>query len=518
MRGLLGRDPAGKHLVSDASGHFDLSAELLATLDQAGYFRSLTPVWERTLGHGLDELLARPVVDFVHPDDFARTQEELQRLVRRDVDSTSFELRWRRADGGYVCLEWRARFSPGDGLIYAAARDLTERRAWADELHRAKEHAEQASRAKSEFLSRMSHELRTPLTSVIGFSELLLKDGLTPDQELKLTHILKAGRHLLGLIDELLDIERVEAGTMTTSPEPIQVGGLLRDAIALAEPQAAERDLRIRADLEACRDRYVMADQQRLRQVVLNLLSNAVKYNRERGEVSLRTEVTDDESLRIHLSDTGSGLTDEQLRRLFVPFERLGAEETSIEGTGLGLVVSQRLIELMGGRLSAQSKVGVGSTFTIELGLTEAPRVTADEPAPAAESNGVRPLSGRTVLYIEDNLANLDLVRELLGDAGARLLTARDGRSGFGVARQQRPDLILLDLHLPDLSGEQILAALSQDTALREIPVIAVSANAERDRMRDVFNCGVAAYMTKPFDTTSLVESIEQALLQHAHA
>ena len=516
MKGLLGRNGGGKHLVSDASGHFELSAELLATVDQAGYFQRLTPVWERALGHRLDHLLARPVVDFVHPDDFARTQAELKRLAGGDSETATFEIRWRRADGGYVWLEWNARFSRADGAIYVVARDLTERRRWADELHRAKEHGEQESRAKSEFLSRMSHELRTPLTSVIGFSELLLKDGLSPEQELKVTHILKAGQHLLGLIDELLDIERVEAGTMTTSPEPIQLGGLLRDAIALAEPQATEAGLEIRADLDACRDRYVMADQQRLRQVVLNLLSNAIKYNRLGGEVRLGAELTNDRTLRIHVSDTGAGLTDEQLRRLFVPFERLGAEETSIQGTGLGLVVSQRLIELMGGRLSARSEVGVGSTFTIELGLTEARRVTTDEPRPAAESNGDRPLAGRTVLYIEDNLANLDLVRELLGAAGARLLTARDGRSGFSVARQQHPDLILLDLHLPDLSGEQILAALSRDAGLREIPVIAVSANAKKDSMRDVFERGVAAYMTKPFDTTSLVESIEQALLKQS--
>jgi PAS domain S-box-containing protein len=515
MKSLLGRDES-KQVVTDPRGHFELSSELLATLDQDGYFKRVTPVWERMLGHSIKDMLARPMVYFVHPDDFAQAQAELRRLADGGSEPTTFEVRWRRADGEYVWLEWQARLSAADGLIYAVARDLTERRRWADELHRAKEHGEQANRAKSEFLARMSHELRTPLTSVIGFSELLLKDGLSPDQELKLTHILKAGRHLLGLIDELLDIERIEAGTMATSPEPIQVGGLLRDAIALAQPQAAERDLRIHADLDACRDRYVMADQQRLRQVALNLLSNAIKYNRPGGEVRLSTEVTGEQTLRIHVSDTGAGLTDEQLRRLFVPFERLGAEETSIEGTGLGLVVSQRLIELMGGRLSAESEVEVGSTFTIELGLTEAPRVTTDEPAPAVKSNGDRPLAGRTVLYIEDNLANLDLVRELLGAAGARLLTARDGRSGFSVARQQHPDLILLDLHLPDLSGEQILAALGRDAGLRDIPVIAVSANATRDSMRDVFDRGVAAYMTKPFDTSSLVDSIEQALLKQA--
>jgi PAS domain S-box-containing protein len=516
MKGLLGREDRGKHLVRDASAHYGLSTELFATADQAGYFKRVSPVWERTLGHGVDDLLTRPIVDFVHPDDFSRTQSELRRLADGEARIVTFESRFRRADGGYVWLEWKAQLSTEEGVIHAVARDLTERRQVADELQRAKEQGEQANRAKSEFLSRMSHELRTPLTSVIGFSELVLKDGLPPDQEMKLRHILKAGQHLLELIDELLDIERVEAGTMATSPEPIQVSGVLRDAIALAQPQAAERDIDLQADLEACRDRYVMADLQRLRQVVLNLLSNAIKYNRPGGEVRVTTETTDDATLRIHVADTGAGLSEEQLRRLFVPFERLGAEETSIQGTGLGLVVSQRLIELMGGRLSAESALGVGSTFTIELGLTEALRTTTDEPFEMVQPNGDGRLAGHTVLYIEDSLANLDLVRAVLAGTGARVLTARDGRSGFSLARQQHPDLILLDMHLPDLGGEQILAAIASESGLREIPVIVLSADATRDRKRATFDQGAVAYLTKPFDTSSLVDSIEQALLRRA--
>ena len=500
-----------KHPLHGPGAYYELSTELLAAADLEGYFRWVTPVWERVLGHGGDDLVGRPIVEFVHHDDLSRVSAELQRLTGGDTGPVTFESRFRDAHGGYVWLEWQARCSPEEGLIRAVARDLTERRRFVEELSRAKEHSEEENRARSDFLSRMSHELRTPLTSVIGFSELLLKDGLSTDQKLKLGQILKAGEHLLGLIDEMLDIERVEAGTMTASSEPLQVGRLLRDAVDLAGPQAAERDLKIEADLEACRDRYVMADPQRLRQAILNLLSNAIKYNRPGGEVRLSAEVTDD-TLRIHVADTGAGLTDEQLRRLFVPFDRLGAEQTSIEGAGLGLVVSQRLIELMGGELSARSELGVGSTFTIELGLTDAQQVTADEPTPQAGSNGDGSLAGCTVLYIEDNLANIDLVRELLGASGARVMTARDGRSGFSLARQQDPDLILLDLNLPDLGGEQILTALGRDARLREIPVIAVSADASRDTMRDMYQRGVAAYMTKPFDTASLVESVQQAV------
>ena len=508
----LGRPGSRNRLVGDAAPYFGLSDELLAATDEEGYFLRVTPVWERMLGHGAGELVGRPLMEFVHPDDFAGVRAELERVAGGDGEEAEFECRFRAADGNYVPLAWRARWANREGLVFVVARDLSERRGLTEELSRAREHSEQANRAKSDFLSRMSHELRTPLTSVIGFSELLLKDGLAQGQVLKVEQIQKAGEHLLGLIDELLDIERVEAGTMTASPEPTQVGGLLRDALTLAGPQAADRDLTVEADLEACRDRYVMADPLRLRQAVLNLLSNAIKYNRAGGRLRLMTEVTGDGALRIHVADTGEGLSEEQLRRLFVPFDRLGAEQSGVAGAGLGLVLSQRLVELMGGRLTATSEIGVGSTFTIELGLTAAPEVSTDEPVAVKGSNGHGSLEGRRVLYIEDNVANLDLVRELLGVSGAEVITARDGRSGFGLARKRRPDLILLDLNLPDLGGEQVLSALAADRALSEIPVIAVTADASRGTKLEMYGRGIAAYVTKPFDSATLLGSVEQAL------
>ena len=508
----LGRGGSGKRLVGDPAPYFELSDELLATTDEEGYFVSVTPVWERALGHGVDELVGRPLAEFVHPDDFAQARAELERLGGSQDATGEFECRFRAADGGYVPLAWRARTVAREKSIHMVARDLSERHRLAEELSRAREHSEQASRAKSDFLSRMSHELRTPLTSVIGFSELLLRDGLSSGQVLKLEQILKAGEHLLGLIDELLDIERVEAGTMTASPEPTQVGGLLRDALELAGPQAAERDLTVEGDLEACRGRYVMADPLRLRQAVLNLLSNAIKYNRPGGTVRLSTVIDEEGALLIHVTDTGAGLSDEQLRRLFVPFDRLGAERSGVQGSGLGLVLSQRLVELMGGRLSATSEIGVGSTFTIELGLTESQEVDDAEPAEVNSGNGHGSLDGRRVLYIEDNMANLDLVQELLGASGAKVYTARDGRSGFGLARKSRPDLILLDLNLPDLGGEQVITALAAEEGLREIPVILVSADASRGTKLEMYGRGIAAYVTKPFDTDSLLGSVEKAL------
>ena len=505
------RSGAGKPAVE--SGPYDeLSTELRAGIDDAGRLRRLTSTWERVLGHPRDELLDRPIAELVHPDDLAGLLSKLRDAIADEHRKVHFQARLRDDAGDYVWLEWQGRFSPGDRLVHVAGRDLAERRHLTGEVERAEQRAERASRAESGFLSRMSHELRTPLTSVIGFSELLLRDDLESQQEVKAEQVLKAGRHLLALIDELLDISRVNGGTMTASAEPVQVNGLLNDALALAEPQAAERDLAVRVDLEASRGVYVMADSQRLRQVILNLLSNAVKYNRQGGEIAVSSEAGAEPAVRIHVRDTGSGLTEDQLARLFVPFDRLGAEQTSIEGTGLGLVLSQRLIELMGGRLTADSEVGAGTTFTIELGVANAPELDSDGTIAEPDSDGEGRLSGHSVLIVEDNVTNLDLLRELVVGAGARAITARDGRSGFDLARQQEPSLILLDVHLPDFGGTVMVDALGKDSLTERIPVIALSADGTRAQKQSLFDHGIVDYVTKPFDGAALVESVQQAL------
>jgi PAS domain S-box-containing protein len=505
------RSGAGKPVVE--TGPYDeLSTELRAGIDDAGRLRRLTSTWDRVLGHPRDELLDRPIVELVHPDDVDGLQSNLRDAAADEHRKVQFQARLRDDAGDYVWLEWQGRFSPGDRLVHLAGRDLAERRHLVAEVERAQQRAERASRAESGFLSRMSHELRTPLTSVIGFSELLLRDDLESQQEVKAEQVLKAGRHLLALIDELLDISRVNGGTMTASAEPVQVNGLLNDALALAEPQAAERDLAVRVDLEASRGVYVMADPQRLRQVILNLLSNAVKYNRHGGEIAVSSESGAEPAVRIRVRDTGSGLAEDQLARLFVPFDRLGAEQTSIEGTGLGLVLSQRLIELMGGRLTAESEVGAGTTFTIELGVAKAPELDSDGTIAEPDSNGERRLSGHSVLIVEDNVTNLDLLRELVVGAGARAITARDGRSGFDLARQQEPSLILLDVHLPDFGGTVMVDALGKDSLTEHIPVIALSADGTRAQKQSLFEHGIVDYVTKPFDSAALVESVQQAL------
>jgi PAS domain S-box-containing protein len=510
---MLGRSTRGggaEQLVSDSRPFEELTIEMPVVIDDAGWIIRAGNSWERLLGHAPEQLTGTALTQHVHPGDADLLQAELRKAREDPAGPVRFECRFANGDGRYVWVELDLRNS-GNGLLQGIVRDITDRRLAADAVGRAQEQADSAKRAEGAFMSRMSHELRTPLTSVIGFSELLKREGLTSEQELKVDNVLKAARHLLSLIDEVLDVSRVESRTLDVSPEPVAIRGLLADTLELARPQASERGIEIASDLDSFRDFYVMADPQRLRQVVLNLLSNAIKYNRAAGEVEVTCEATREQTLRVHVRDTGPGLDESMLERLFVPFDRLGAEETSIPGTGLGLVLSRRLVELMGGTLAATSELGEGSMFTIELGLAEKP--APREEAPAAPEPAVRGrLSGTSVLIVEDNPTNLKLIAEVLAASGAEVVTARDGRSGLTAARQRHPDLIVLDVHLPDFDGDKVLEALRRDMGTCDIPVVALSADATREQRRGFFDRGVADYVTKPFEADALVESASDAV------
>jgi signal transduction histidine kinase/CheY-like chemotaxis protein len=376
-------------------------------------------------------------------------------------------------------------------------------------LIRAREEAERANLAKSEFLSRMSHELRTPLNVVLGFAQLLemREAGAARDRE-PVEHILKAGRHLLELINEVLDLSRIESGRMTVSPEPVEAIGLAGEALDLIRPLAAERGIRLVADLEG--EAHVTADRQRLKQVLLNLLSNAVKYNRYEGEVSVRWRATARRWLRLEVRDTGPGIAPGLMNRLFEPFERLGAERSRVEGTGLGLALSRQLVELMGGQIGAESVVGQGSTFWIEFATAPAPLDEVRPPAAETADEPDRPLARRRVLLIEDNLANLKLIEVLTADRShVELLPAMTGRMGLELAREHRPDLILLDQHLPDVTGAEVLNRLKSHPATREIPVVIVSADATPGRVRRMRELGAADYLTKPLDVPRFLDVVD---------
>ncbi|MGA2011431.1 MAG: ATP-binding protein [Solirubrobacteraceae bacterium] len=371
-----------------------------------------------------------------------------------------------------------------------------------------------ANEAKNEFLSRTSHELRTPLTAILGFSELLTMTTLDAQQRDWSTAILKAGRHLLRLVNEVLDISRIESRDLAISLEPIAVAPMLRDALELVTPLAETRRVRIHPPELRAGSGYVLGDNQRLKQVIVNLLSNAIKYNREGGDVNVAVTPTPDQGVRVTVSDTGHGIDHASLAKLFVPFERLDAAATGVEGTGLGLALSRTLVEAMGGRLGVDSTPGVGSSFWVELTRQEPAAIEVDaaetQHALLAERVYARP---RRLLYIEDTVANLHLIEEILRSRpSVHLLPAMLGQLGLELAREHRPDLILLDQHLPDLGGEKVLAALKADQRTREIPVVILSADATPHAPAPFLQAGANAYLTKPIRVTRLLALIDQHL------
>ncbi len=376
--------------------------------------------------------------------------------------------------------------------------------------------AEKANLAKSDFLSSMSHELRTPLSAILGFAQLIESGTPLPtvSQKRSIDQILHAGWYLLDLINEILDLSLIESGKLSLSLEPSSLSDVLLECQAMIEPQARKRGIGVRFPVfeTAC---FVAGDRTRVKQVLINLLSNAIKYNREGGTVVVDFLTSTPGRIRIRVTDTGEGLSAEKLAQLFQPFNRLGQEANGEEGTGIGLVVSRRLIELMGGVIGVESTVGTGSVFWIELGLTAGPRVvagTARTPVRSQAQVGTdAPL--HTLLYVEDNPANLMLVEDLVARRpDIRLLTARDGLSGVAIARASLPDVILMDINLPGISGVKALRILADDPATTHIPVVALSANAIPRDIEKGLEAGFFRYLTKPIKVNEFMDTLDVAL------
>ena len=381
------------------------------------------------------------------------------------------------------------------------------------ELQEAAAEADRANRAKSEFLSRMSHELRTPLNAILGFGQLLEIDELSPEQLDGVRQILGGGRHLLDLINEVLDISRIEAGRLSLSIEPVPVAKVLQEALDLVRPLIDQRGIRLEVPPEGLCERHVRADRQRLKQIVINLLSNAVKYNRREGTVSISCRETSRQGLRIEVRDTGHGIALDKLERLFTPFDRLGAEESTEEGTGLGLALARKLAEVMGGTMGVESTVEVGSTFWLELELDVAATATAERPERDEEASTGIPGGPYAVLYVEDNASNVRLVEQILRRQPAVTLTvATRGLEALDIARNEPPDLVLLDLHLPDLPGEEVLRMLRRDPRTQAIPVVVVSADATPGQAERLRGEGAQEYLTKPLDLRRLLEALRANL------
>ncbi len=383
------------------------------------------------------------------------------------------------------------------------------------ELNSARALAEQANLAKSEFLSSMSHELRTPLSAILGFAQLI-ESGLpapTASQKRSLDQILKAGWYLLDLINEILDLALIESGKLSLSLEPLSLSDVMRESQAMIEPQAQKRGITVSFP-QFDTPYFIKADRTRVKQVLINLLSNAVKYNKEGGTVLVDCSVSANGRVRIGVKDSGEGLTTDQVAQLFQPFNRLGQEGSAEKGTGIGLVVCKRLVELMGGTIDVASTVGAGSVFSIELNRTVArqPELVAAL-APHAAPRVPADTQLRTLLYVEDNPANMMLVEDLIARRpDVRLLSARDGNRGVDIARASNPDVILMDINLPGISGIEALRILAMDPATAHIPVIALSANAGARDVAKGLEAGFFRYLTKPIKVPEFLETLDVAL------
>jgi signal transduction histidine kinase/ActR/RegA family two-component response regulator len=539
------RPPDFKSLFESAPGSFlVLDPDLIIVAVSDAYLRATMTRREEIVGRGLFEVFPD------NPDDPEATGEgnlraSLDRVSRDRVPDTmavqQYDIRRPEAEGGgFEVRHWSPLNSPvlgPDGeLAYIIHRvtDVTEfvqlkqqdqlttslrqdnARMEAEILQRSRELQEAnrrlraADMAKSEYLSRMSHELRTPLNAILGFAQLLEMDELREDQQESLGYILSAARHLLALINEVLDIAAIEAGRLTLSLEPVWVADVVSETVSLIRPLADQQGILLVSPARTC-DAHVLGDRQRLKQVLLNLLSNAVKYNRPAGSVHLTCEHVNGR-LRVKVADTGPGIPAEALERLFVPFERLGSEHGTVEGTGLGLPLSKRLADAMGGSLELESILQQGSTFWVELPLIEAPAEAAADlaAAPQPEPEQVEQTGhDLTVLYIEDNVSNLQLVERVMQRRGIALISAMRPQLGLDLAGEHQPDLILLDLHLPDMPGQEVFRRLRANAKTAEIPVVVLSADARPNLISRMLDDGVRAFLTKPLDVKELLELID---------
>jgi PAS domain S-box-containing protein len=492
------------------------SPDIITALDPDLRVTWVSPTVEAVLGYRPDERIGRSELDLVSSADREAVSEAIRAIAAGKKAQVTMRYGVRDADGHLLPVEARGRplrdtVAGHPSGVLLVVRDISMQLALEEESQMAREEAEGANRAKSEFLSRMSHELRTPLNAVLGFAQLLEME-LREDQQESVRQILRAGRHLLDLINEVLDIARIETGRLTLSPEPVLVTELIDEAVDLMGPLAQAQDVAIDRDAGPESRRYVRADRQRIKQVVLNLLSNAVKYNRAGGNVRVRCAVADDARLQISVQDTGIGIPPADLPRLFTPFDRLSAASSDIEGTGVGLALTQRLINAMDGTIAVQSQIGHGSTFTITLPLTDAPTApAAPRVAPNAPEAQASHHPGGTVLYIEDNQSNLQLLEGILRRRPAwRLVPAAQGSLGLDLAAATNPDLVLLDLHLPDMPGIDVLRHLRADPVTAATRIVVISADATPGQVARLRAAGADMYLSKPIDVEQLLRLLDK--------
>ena len=518
-------DLAGRRALQESESRF---RQLVENIEEVFILRTtapyryvyISPAIENLFGLTAQEAVADPeyFLSFTHPDDL----DYVRHAMHEAGDAPEIEVEYRiiRADGETRWVWTRYRHvEVGEGetpLLAIVVSDITaQKEAQLAELS-ARAEAERANSAKTEFLSRMSHELRTPMNAILGFAQLLEIEVEGDGQRESVRQILKGGRHLLELINEVLDISRIDAGQLALSPEPVFVADVVSEVMDLVGPLAVGRDISLVTTPGLDCHEHVLADRQRFMQVLLNLVSNSIKYNRRDGEIRLSCATRPSRLFALTVSDTGIGMSESEVRRLFTPFDRLGRESTGEEGTGVGLALSQRLVNLMGGTIEVESQPGVGSRFTVVLPLADGSVLSdsatssdaRDETSSAAVGASLAPV---TVAYIEDNLANVRLMERLVERrAGVSLVHAMQGRLGLELVASSEPDLIFLDLHLPDMSGEEVLRRLRADDATRGIPIVVVSADATPGQIRRIVDMGATGYLVKPFDIEEVLTWLDE--------
>ena len=498
--------------------------DALMTTDPSGIITDVNNQMETLTGRSREELIGAAFKNYF--TDPAHAEAGIKHVLS-EGKVTDYELTARAKDGTETDVSYNATtFHNRDGVlqgVFAAARDITERKRWDKvlqektiELQKAKAVAEKANLAKSDFLSSMSHELRSPLNAILGFTQLIESDIPPPtaSQKASIDQILHAGWFLLELINDILDLAVVESGRLSLSLEAVSLPEVLIECQAMIEPQAQKRGISMsfpKFDAPC----FIKADRMRLKQVLINLLSNAIKYNRAGGTVVVDCDLTLPGRLRIGVRDTGAGLPPELLAQLFQAFNRLGKEATGEEGTGIGLVVSKRLVELMEGTIGAHSTVGTGSVFWIELGSAVDPHIdfiksVSTTHTAIPEGAGKRT---RLLLYIEDNPANLKLIEQLIARrSDLRLLTAQNGTDGISLAHGYLPDVILMDINLPGISGIEAMKIIRLDPTTAHIPIVALSANAIPRDIEKGIEAGFFRYLTKPIKVNEFMETLNETL------
>ncbi len=484
----------------------------------------INPTMARILNRPKNKILGRSIFDF---SDQANKEIFANQLHSRQAGASgSYDISLVRPGGGQIPCHFNATplFNGSGDLIgsFAMVTDITEQKQFEKQLKEAKSKAEQANRAKSTFLASMSHELRTPLNSILGFAQLLEEkyhDKNNPECVNWITNVIKSGNHLLELINEVLDLAKIESGEMQLSLEPVELCDVVLDTLEVVRPLSQQNAVTLIPEPPEY-PIYIRADRMKLSQVVMNLLSNAIKYNRPEGSVKISSSVSKNR-IRLHVTDTGYGIDDEKLNSIFDPFNRLGAEFSTIEGSGIGLTITKRLVEMMGGEIGVESQDGVGTTFFVEFERSEHQAnqgwqidSTKDRRTDIRQS---RPLDGpKTILYVEDNQVNLKLVETILSDiSNISLIFAQTGKEGILMAKENRPDMVLLDINLPDMNGFEVYQALEQIDGTYYCPVVGLSANAMPVDIKMALDTGFSAYITKPIHIGKFRDTIIDILRKY---